>query len=1265
METESEESLKKLRTWKNILPRSFTFPKRKYSIANIISSSSTIIKNSRLQVKSLCNQIPTSRVKSWTSLRNFSKAKLSSVKQLLQKHYGCKAFRSDSTPKMECTTSDDDYQVFFCNTGEEDYDTSHEESVDEIYEPDYDFDDNYDTDIEDVEDTILDWNKTQVGSYPENVSHIEQLMGESLEDGDQVFTWDTSTQDFQKVDVFVYKPVHKRVKPVPAVFPQEAAVTRRIPVDPLSTLPELSKTPPDFIPTERLTQQRLNDMNINETNFLLPEEVKLFHEVLRLNDATLAFDESQRGNFSEEYFSPYIIPTVPHVPWVQKNTPVPPGIKDQVIEILKDKIKNGVLEHCQSSYRSHWFCVLKKNGKLRIVYDLQKLNSITIRDAGLPPILDGFVEPFAGGQCYTVFDMCSGFDARTLHPDSRDLTAVSTPLGLLRLTCLPQGFTNSPAEFQKCMLFILKDEIPHVANIFIDDLPIKGPTTQYPDKDGNPEMLKENPGIRRFIWEHANDVHRIMHRIKCANVSFEPKKAQICRPEVVIIGHKCTPEGRLPEDDKVQKVMNWPVPTNTKEVRGFLGLCGTVRIWIKDYSQLTRPLSALYKKNAEFIWTEECTEAFNTLKCLVSSAPALRPIDYSADREVIMSVDTSQTAVGFILSQLDEEGKRRPARYGSLPMNEREARYSQPKLELYGLYRALRHWRVHLVGVKKLTIEVDAKYINGMLKEPDLQPNAAMNRWIQGILTFDFTLKHIPAAKFKGPDGLSRRPKAEDEEIIDDDEEWLDKKVLAIQVKERRKPSATQVLITRTSQEQLLHDVLKYLITQQLPDQNATQAYRRFVNNVNKFQIHGNTLVKVTPEGHQLTVILKESDRQDILRQAHDDLGHRGVRVVFDMLKFRFFWPEMYQDIKRYTKSCHHCQLRSLKKYRIPITVSTPATLFSKIYIDVMNMTPAPAGDNEPYRYIVAARDDLSGACEAKALRHATAAELEQFFKDQILYKYGMVQHIVTDNGSENKKEFEELLKRMELPHIKISGYNSRANGVVEKGHFTLREALVKSCEGNLDIWPQKLQQAVFADWITTSSVTGYSPYYLMYGQHPVLPFDIAQATFMIEGYKEGLSTSDLLALRIRQLDKHPEDISRAAKTLEKHRCHSKEIFEEKFKYLFHKMEFSPGQLVLMRNSAIEKSLDRKCKPRYLGPYIIHRITQGGSYVLKELDGTQMREKVAAFRIAPYIARDRRSLAQLANCTSDIIEVLEEKVRKSLERTQSRTKKGRAKKKRA
>ena len=326
-----------------------------------------------------------------------------------------------------------------------------------------------------------------------------------------------------------YKRVAQKVHPIPGVVPEEARVRHSFPHNPLDTLPQLSPTPPKFVPTERLTAERMVDLNINPDNFLWPKEEKLFQQVLTFNEATLPYEEKDRGTLKKEYFSDYIMPTIPHTPWEYKNIPIPPGVRDRVIEMLKSKIEAVVYEPSQSSYRGRWFCVLKKNGGLRIVHDLQPLNKVSIRDASQLLIIDDFVESYGGRQCYMVFDLFWGFDARIVDPRSRDMTALYTPLGLLCLTALPMGYTNSPAKFQKCMTFILQEEIPEVANIFIDDLPIKGPRTQYLNKHGNPETLPENPGIRRFIWEHANDVHRIMHQIKCAGETFSPKKTQICR----------------------------------------------------------------------------------------------------------------------------------------------------------------------------------------------------------------------------------------------------------------------------------------------------------------------------------------------------------------------------------------------------------------------------------------------------------------------------------------------------------------------------------------------------------------------------------------------------------------------------------------------------------------------------------------------------------------------------------------------------------------
>lgn len=137
---------------------------------------------------------------------------------------------------------------------------------------------------------------------------------------------------------------------------------------------------------------------------------------------------------------------------------------------------------------------------------------------------------------------------------------------------------------------------------------------------------------------------------------------------------------------------------------------------------------------------------------------------------MVLAVDSSVVAAGCNLYQVDKNGVKRPSRFGSFTFNERESRYSQPKLELYGLFRVFRKWRMYLVGVKRLVVEMDAKFIKGMLNSPDVQPNMTLNRWIEGILLFDFTLRHVPAKMFGGVDGLSRRRRGNESESESEEE---------------------------------------------------------------------------------------------------------------------------------------------------------------------------------------------------------------------------------------------------------------------------------------------------------------------------------------------------------------------------------------------------------------------------------------------------------------------------------------------------------------
>jgi transposase InsO family protein len=215
------------------------------------------------------------------------------------------------------------------------------------------------------------------------------------------------------------------------------------------------------------------------------------------------------------------------------------------------------------------------------------------------------------------------------------------------------------------------------------------------------------------------------------------------------------------------------------------------------------------------------------------------------------------------------------------------------------------------------------------------------------------------------------------------------------------------------------------------------------------------------------------------------------------------------------------------------------------------------------FHFIAAVKDDLSGVTEVRALRQCNSKNLAQFFWEQVYCRYGAVQRAVTDNGPEVKGAFEILLRRMKIPQVHISPYNKHANGVVERGHFILREAIVKSCErdtnGHIKNWHKHIELAAFADRVTVSSVTGYSPYYLLHGTHPILPFDLSEMTFLVDGFKPDMTTEELLTLRKRQLRQHPDDISKAAEALKKARFASKEQFEKRYKRRLSRRHINAG----------------------------------------------------------------------------------------------------------
>ena len=171
----------------------------------------------------------------------------------------------------------------------------------------------------------------------------------------------------------------------------------------------------------------------------------------------------------------------------------------------------------------------------------------------------------------SLLDFFSGYDQVSLDVRSRDITAFSTPLGLVRQCTLPMGATNSVAEFVRVITKIVREHIPRVAMPYLDDICIKGPKTDYYQE----EVL---PGIRRFIVEHLQNVDRVLADVERAGATISGHKSDFCYARMALVGYQVDKEGRHPSTQKVEKIVNWTACTNAKEVRGFLGVCVYYRV---------------------------------------------------------------------------------------------------------------------------------------------------------------------------------------------------------------------------------------------------------------------------------------------------------------------------------------------------------------------------------------------------------------------------------------------------------------------------------------------------------------------------------------------------------------------------------------------------------------------------------------------------------------------------------------------------------------
>jgi hypothetical protein len=370
----------------------------------------------------------------------------------------------------------------------------------------------------------------------------------------------------------------------------------------------------------RLTPERITKMKIGN-GFLSDAEKQLFIDILYEYEGAVAFDDSEMGLLNPEIEPPVVMHTVPHVPWQQQSLRLPKAMQEAASTIIKEKLANGILEFSEGPYRGRFFLVEKKEkGSWRLINDAQPLNKVTIRDAGMPPAVDEFSEDFAGYPITSAIDYYSGYHQIMIDKSSRDMTAFITALGLLRMTRMLQGWTNSVAVFQRVMGKVHWRQIPEFVRPFLDDCGIKGPKDTY-------NHAEVSPGVRRFVYEHAQIFRQFMRDCWHAGLTISGAKSAIAMSGIEIVGFLCDKDGRRPIKRRIQKILDWPTPTSIKEARGFVGIMVYYRIFIAGFATIAAPIFALFRKGKRFVWTYDCQLAMDTLKRCLTGAPVLVSLD--------------------------------------------------------------------------------------------------------------------------------------------------------------------------------------------------------------------------------------------------------------------------------------------------------------------------------------------------------------------------------------------------------------------------------------------------------------------------------------------------------------------------------------------------------------------------------------------------------------------------------------------------------------
>src|ERR1700761_8920509 len=718
--------------------------------------------------------------------------------------------------------------------------------------------------------------------------------------------------------------------------------------------------------------------------------------------------------------------------------PMTPAEDEALDAFIDEQLAKGYIRPSISPYALSFFFIKKKEeGKLRPVQDYRTINKWTVRNQYPLPLIPSLIQSLGGAHVYTKLDVRWGYNNVRIKDGDQWKAAFKTRRGLYEPTVMFFGLTNSPATFQAMMnhiyhATILKHEARGtVIRIYMDDIAI---ATKTPS-----------------LTAHHDAVRDVLLVAKEHSLFFKLSKCVFDAPSIDYLGVILEKGVTRMDPVKVAGIKTWPTPQTVRDVHSFHGFCNFYRPFIKGFAKLALPLNHLTKKDTPFQWTEECQKAFETLKRRVTEEPVLAHPDMTKQFE--LEVDASGYAVGAVLLQRQDDGKRHPIGYYSATLTAAERNYDIYDLELLAIVKALRNWRHFLAGSPH-KIKIFSDHMNLQYWRDPRKISRRVAREVLELADYDYEIHHLQGRSNGRADALSRRPDYDQGEGDNRDVVVLPEHVWA-----------RAGVLTNDQDEEILQ---RWVDPHQLKNINGRWE-----------------------KGGRKVITAAEDKRRDLIRQRHDPpaYGHPGIRKTTDLVERDYWWPTLKREVVQYVKGCGECQRHKANPQptRAPLSPIFPqrdARPFEVIAMDFI--TKLPKSRHYDSILTITDHDCTKASLFIPCQEEITAEGVAHLFLTRVFRHYRLPSKIISNQDPQFTSGFmKELCRILGIQQNVSTAYHPRTDGQSERTNQWLETYLRFFVNYQQDDWAQYLPLAEFAHNNWKNSTTGESPFYLLMGANP------------------------------------------------------------------------------------------------------------------------------------------------------------------------------------